>query len=958
MEEKKNLGAKIKALIERIKTDKKLCVILAAIALVVVIAVVAVVAVSCGGGNNPGHGEDGTEGNNGVTGTHTVSVKTQGGMALSEVDVYVYNDEKLTDLETFASTDESGIANLSLAEGGDYYIALSGLKKGYVVDDYYTFNGTTAVITVNTALITDGKITEATLGLGDVMYDFTVTDTNGEEVKLSELLKEKKMVMLNFWYTTCSWCLTEFPIMAEAYEDYKDQIEIVALNPMDGDAETLSFQNSNNLPFKVAACQAAWSNTFSISGYPTSVVIDRYGVICLVESGAITSKSVFTNVFDHFTAEDYEQKLCVNGVGDLVTQVKPNVTMPSSEEIAATINNGDIKVTYRPETDEDSAEYTWPFIIGEKNGEKCIYASNKGIESSYAILYMDVELEAGQALAFDYLASTESNSDIMHVIVENEPIFSISGWNETEKWETCYPCVAQEAGTYEVAIAYLKDSDTNAGDDTVYVKNVRVVSQSEIDTATYIVREAAKSVDDGFEYDYAEIVYNEADGYYHVGTKNGPLLLADLMGYTQFNEEKTVYELIDVDQSLIVNGEECYDRFIDYCSYASNSQISGICTVNKELAEFLKVIAENEGFEDNENEWLKICRYYDAYGTTEQLGDPIKGLSTHSAYTATLGTGIASNYFYYDRAIMPRGLLAEFVPTTSGVYRITSRNDSVEGVNAWIFDENHKELYVHEPDERMYYDENDISMVYYMEAGKSYYIDIAFWDIYGTGTIYYDIEYLGASYELFRLASLGFFTYDSNATGDAMYHVIAGGIDVVLNPNDGIYYEDLGKDANGNQKYGSKLYADFTGLTGVISQPITATGEYKGMIAMGAFNFSQTENDQYVLSYYEKNNMDKDATLKELKEVWGDDYDYYYEEYMVEDVLKGRYHGEGEDYTEAIKKYVGKMDTSGTERNGCVVVTEELAEILQKLMDKFTFEGVDDSWRKLCYYYDYLGPEK
>jgi hypothetical protein len=47
---------------------------------------------------------------------------------------------------------------------------------------------------------------------------------------------------------------------------------------------------------------------------------------------------------------------------------------------------------------------------------------------------------------------------------------------------------------------------------------------------------------------------------------------------------------------------------------------------------------------------------------------------------------------------------------------------------------------------------------------------------------------------------------------------------------------------------------------------------------------------------------------------------------------------------------------SATERVGCVEVDKELADILQKLMDKYTFEGVDYSWKKLCYYYDHLGP--
>ena len=49
------------------------------------------------------------------------------------------------------------------------------------------------------------------------------------------------------------------------------------------------------------------------------------------------------------------------------------------------------------------------------------------------------------------------------------------------------------------------------------------------------------------------------------------------------------------------------------------------------------------------------------------------------------------------------------------------------------------------------------------------------------------------------------------------------------------------------------------------------------------------------------------------------------------------------------------IDMEGDITDGCVVVTEELAELLQMLMDKFTFEGVEQSWRKLCYYFDYMG---
>ena len=42
---------------------------------------------------------------------------------------------------------------------------------------------------------------------------------------------------------------------------------------------------------------------------------------------------------------------------------------------------------------------------------------------------------------------------------------------------------------------------------------------------------------------------------------------------------------------------------------------------------------------------------------------------------------------------------------------------------------------------------------------------------------------------------------------------------------------------------------------------------------------------------------------------------------------------------------------------GCVKMNKELSEILQKLMDKYTFKDVLNSWTKLCYYYETIGPE-
>ena len=892
--------------------------------------------------------------------TYSVNVRTQGGMVLAGLDVYVYADSTKTDLKQFGQTDENGNVSFRLPAGGDYAVELSGVPAGYAVDSCYSFVSNNASIIANSALVEGESLAGATMGLGSVMYDFSVTTPAGQTVTLSEVLKEKEMVLLNFWYTTCTYCVAEFPFMQQAYELYSDQIEIIALNPFEQDDAISAFQADMELTFPMAACSPSWATAFGVAGYPTSIIVDRYGVVCMIEAGGITSLRPFTSAFDHFTGEDYEQVLC-DGIGSLVTDIEPTYTMDSSETIAAAVNAGDFQVTYRPETEGDSARLSWPFILTEKDGVTCLKASNQQIDSSYAILYADVELKAGQAFGFDYLVSTEALADILYIIVDGEDIYQISGERSSEGWKGCYPWVALEDGTYEVAFCFLKDESDNVGDDTVYIRNMRVVDASQIEVATYIPRYAAVT-DNGFDYEYVEIVFNEEDGYYHVGTADGPLLLADLMGYTQFNEENSVFELL-YNGDVKVNGQSYYDAVLPYLTLASNSALNGVCTVNQELSDHLKTVASIAGFDGTDMEWLKICKYFEVYGSgDQQLTDPIQGLDTFCALKATLGKNVPTNCFYYDRVIIPRGLKAEFIPEKSGVYRITSRSDYADGLEGWIMDSNGEVIYTYEHDERMNTDDINVSMVYYMEAGKAYYIDIAFWDLYHTGYIYYDIEYVAKEYDLFRLASPGYFTYDSDATGDAMYYTISGGIDVIQG-KDGFYYENLGTDANGDPICGGKLYADFTGITGVFNTPIAsytnANGDLiPGLIEKGAFDFSKTENDLYILGFLERNDFDTAATEEYLKAMWGEDFEAYALEYQLDDVFAGRYHGEGEDLTEEIRAYLDKIITTGAEElHGCVAVDGRLAELLQLLMEKYTFENVDCSWPKLCYYYDHLGPE-
>ena len=128
---------------------------------------------------------------------------------------------------------------------------------------------------------------------------------------------------------------------------------------------------------------------------------------------------------------------------------------------------------------------------------------------------------------------------------------------------------------------------------------------------------------------------------------------------------------------------------------------------------------------------------------------------------------------------------------------------------------------------------------------------------------------------------------------------------------------------------------------------------------MDAFNFAYNETDQMVMAKLEELNGDVDACREYYKNLWGDGYAEWEEIYKLEEVLAGKYHGTGADLTDEINAYVEKMiaySSDAPELEGCVPVDEELGEILQALMDKYSLSGVKNSWTKLCYYYKSVAP--
>lgn len=241
--------------------------------------------------------------------TVTVTVKNRADAAIKDVQVYIYADAALTDLVSFAKTDAEGKMSFT-SEADSHYAVLKGLHPGYRTEAFYPITGTdTAIVLDALASTDDGNLpTDVKFAVGDPMMDFTVTDIDGNTYTASAVLQEKKALVLNFWYTACQPCQMEFPYLQAAYELYKADVQVLAMDPYGTDtADSIkAFRDQNGLTMPVVAADASWVSAMNIQAYPTTVVIDRYGMIAYSHVGAITEEGVFEDMFALYGGTEYD----------------------------------------------------------------------------------------------------------------------------------------------------------------------------------------------------------------------------------------------------------------------------------------------------------------------------------------------------------------------------------------------------------------------------------------------------------------------------------------------------------------------------------------------------------------------------------------------------------------------------------------------------------------------------
>jgi thiol-disulfide isomerase/thioredoxin len=111
--------------------------------------------------------------------------------------------------------------------------------------------------------------------------DVNFIGVHGDRFAMSSL--KGKVVLVNFWATSCTVCVSEMPKIVQTYEKYREQgLETVAVAmSYDPPDRVFAYAQQNKLPFRVTLdiFGKAMQAFGGIRGTPTTFLVDRRGKI-------------------------------------------------------------------------------------------------------------------------------------------------------------------------------------------------------------------------------------------------------------------------------------------------------------------------------------------------------------------------------------------------------------------------------------------------------------------------------------------------------------------------------------------------------------------------------------------------------------------------------------------------------------------------------------------------------
>lgn len=166
-----------------------------------------------------------------------------------------------------------------------------------IVAGIWLISSRTPLATFWGALIGETNLAQSSLVAGQAAPDFELKSLAGETIRLSDF--KGKPILLNFWATWCGPCRAEFPELQSAAVEYKDKVVIIGINMTTNDTpnQVPAFVAEFGVTFPIALDETGEvSRAYQVMGLPTSVFIDRDGIVSEVRLGAINKAYIETRL--------------------------------------------------------------------------------------------------------------------------------------------------------------------------------------------------------------------------------------------------------------------------------------------------------------------------------------------------------------------------------------------------------------------------------------------------------------------------------------------------------------------------------------------------------------------------------------------------------------------------------------------------------------------------------------
>jgi thiol-disulfide isomerase/thioredoxin len=113
--------------------------------------------------------------------------------------------------------------------------------------------------------------------------DWSTTDIDGKPAKLADF--RGKVVVMDFWYRGCGWCMYAMPQVIQLSQDYKDKpVVVLGMNTDQKEEDARFVIDTFGLKYSTIKADGI-PPKYGIQGFPTLVIVDQEGVVRDVHVG-------------------------------------------------------------------------------------------------------------------------------------------------------------------------------------------------------------------------------------------------------------------------------------------------------------------------------------------------------------------------------------------------------------------------------------------------------------------------------------------------------------------------------------------------------------------------------------------------------------------------------------------------------------------------------------------------